>query len=110
MLKSRHLRGYLGLRQHNVARPRHLHRTAVECGLVPLLFGVGVTTIVTVAVEPACSDGRLQLTTALVRTAAASPGTGAGRNKCQRHTRNRWLRLSSTVMLLATSGPLLVIV
>ena len=39
-----------------------------DSGELPLEFGVGVTTIVTVAVDPDCRDGRLQLTIAFVVT------------------------------------------
>lgn len=77
---------------------------------VPLLFGVGDTTMVIVAVEPDCSEGKLQLTIALVDPPPQVPALVLADTKVSGTPVIKGLRLSKSVMLLAKSGPLLVTV
>src|SRR5215472_4035925 len=75
---------------------------------LPLEFDVGVITMVTVAVEPACSEGRVQLTTELVETPPQVPELVLADTKVTGTPVIEGLRLSVSVRLVARSGPLLV--
>ena len=77
---------------------------------LPLLFGLGITTIVIVAVEPDCKDGMLQLTVLAVDTPPQVPEVVAADWKVSGTPVTVELRLSVTVILLARSGPLFVMV
>jgi hypothetical protein len=78
---------------------------------VPALFGVGVTTIVTVAVEPDCSEGRLQLTMEFVEPPPPQvPAVVLAETNVNGTIVFAGLRLSNNVMLVAKSGPVLVTV
>ena len=75
---------------------------------LPVVLPVGVTTMVTVAVEPACKDGRLQLTIAFVLPPPHVPELEVAELNVSGTPVTAELRLSVTVMLFARSGPLLV--
>ena len=78
------------------------------CGELPLVFGVGVTTTVIVAVDPDCNEGTLQLTTALVDAPPQVPDVTLAETNVN-GTMVIWeLKLSVTVILVAKSGPVFV--
>src|SRR5579863_3465636 len=76
----------------------------------PVLVDVGVAVIVTVAVEPDCSEGRLQLTTGFVDAPPHVPELTLAVTLVKATFVTVWLILAVMVMLLAKSGPLLVTV
>src|SRR5579862_9264774 len=79
-----------------------------DSGDVPFWFGI--TTTVTVAVEPDCKEGIVQLITALVDTPPQVPAVVLAETKVK-GTNVYWeLKLSVSVTLVARSGPLFVIV
>src|SRR5712691_2534762 len=79
-------------------------------GVLPLLVAVGVAEMIIVAVEPDCSEGRLQLTMVLVDAPPQVPEVTLAVMAVRGTPVTAELRLSVTVMLLAKSGPLLVTV
>jgi hypothetical protein len=66
--------------------------------------------MVIVAVEPDCSVGRLQLTTALVEPPPQVPAVVLAETNVSGTPVTEEFRLSVSVMLLAKSGPLFVTV
>jgi hypothetical protein len=77
---------------------------------LPLLFAAGVAVMVTVAVEPACRGGRVQLTLVLVEPPPQVPEVTLAVILLSGTPVTNGLTLSRTVMLLARSGPLFVTV
>src|SRR5579859_3065771 len=76
----------------------------------PLLVDVGVAVIVTVAVDPDCNDGKLQLTTGFVEAPPQVPELTLAVTLVNATFVTAWLILAVIEMLLAKSGPLLVTV
>ena len=60
--------------------------------------------------EPACNEGRLQLMVKLVEAPPQVPAVALAETKVSGTLVTDGLRLSSNVMLVARSGPLLVMV
>src|ERR1700745_3145736 len=81
-----------------------------DCGEVPLALALGTTTMTTVAVEPDCSEPRLQLTTKFVVAPPHVPVLAVADTNVSGMPVTAGLKLSVTAMLFARSGPLFVIV
>jgi hypothetical protein len=72
---------------------------------IPVALPVGVTTIVTVAVDPAWREGKLQLTMTLVETPPHVPELTLAELNVRGTPVTLELKLSIRVMLFARSGP-----
>jgi len=86
---------------------------AINCTVPPLknwespeALPVGVTTIVTVAVDPAWREGKLQLTMAFVETPPQVPELTLAETNVRGTPVTLEFKLSIRVMLFARSGPL----
>src|SRR4051812_38555369 len=77
---------------------------------LPSLFAVGVAIMVTVAVEPDCNDGRVQLTLEFAETAPQLPAVTLGVMLVKGTCVSVEFKFAVTLMLFARSGPLFVTV